>query len=314
MKAAILQPNANAPVYATSPEVQAQPGETVVSVLASAVSTVTRARAAGTHYSTSAPTAPLIPGMDGVGRTPDGQLVYFMSENGALAEQVAVPAQRLIALPAQADTTRIAASMNPAMASWMALTTRLDQSIEGASVLILGATGQAGRAAIQISRHFGAQSILAAGRNADVLATLPALGATQTLQLETPVSDEVQETLSQVDVVLDFLWGTPAQTLMSTLLTHRASHAPLTWLEIGSIAGQTLALPAVALRSRDFTVRGSGIGSVGLRDYLKELPRLAAYLTSGEFLPGEVNVQPLNDVQATWQDTTHGRLVYLPEK
>ncbi|MFD1429256.1 quinone oxidoreductase family protein [Lacticaseibacillus mingshuiensis] len=227
MKAAILQPNVSVPVYSTSPDVQAQPGETVVSVLASAVSTVTRARAARTHYSTSAPTAPLIPGMDGVGRTPDGQLVYFMSENGALAEQVAVPAQRLIALPAQADPTRIAASMNPAMASWMALTTRLGQSIEGASVLILGATGQAGRAAIQICRHLGAKIVIAAGRNADVLATLPALGATQTLQLETPISDAVCEALGNVDVVLDFVWGTPAQTLMSTLLTHRPSHAPV---------------------------------------------------------------------------------------
>ena len=52
------------------------PDETLADVLAVGLHPRVRSGAAGRHY-TSTGTLPMIPGIDGVGRLPDGGLVYF---------------------------------------------------------------------------------------------------------------------------------------------------------------------------------------------------------------------------------------------
>ena len=66
--------------------------------------------------------------------------------------------------------------MNPAMSSWVALRRRIDLR-RGQGVLVLGATGNAGRMAIQVAKRFGAGRVVAAGRDTGRLAGLHALGA-----------------------------------------------------------------------------------------------------------------------------------------
>lgn len=76
MKAAIVRVFGRPPHYGDFAEPTPQPGETTVAVTATAVSQLVRSRASGAHY--SADTAlPFVPGVDGVGRTPDGRRVYF---------------------------------------------------------------------------------------------------------------------------------------------------------------------------------------------------------------------------------------------
>ncbi len=52
--------------------------EILVDVVAAGLHTRVRSQANGSHY-TSTDELPLIPGIDGVGRLPDGQLVYFVA-------------------------------------------------------------------------------------------------------------------------------------------------------------------------------------------------------------------------------------------
>jgi hypothetical protein len=48
---------------------------------------------------------------------------------------------------------------------------------------------------------------------------------------------------------------------MLTVVTGRADHTkPLTWIEIGSVAGPTAAIPAAALRAGRLQIVGSGQG------------------------------------------------------
>jgi Zn-dependent alcohol dehydrogenase len=56
--------------------------------------------------------------------------------------------------------------MNPAMSSWVALRRRIDFR-RGQSVLVLGATGNAGRMAIQVAKRFGAGRVVAADATRD---------------------------------------------------------------------------------------------------------------------------------------------------
>ncbi|HXY42568.1 MAG TPA: hypothetical protein VEH29_00110 [Acidimicrobiales bacterium] len=63
--------------------------EILVDVLAVGLHPRVRTGAAGVNY-TSTGTLPMIPGIDGVGRRPDGKLIYFVAENdviGTMAEK-----------------------------------------------------------------------------------------------------------------------------------------------------------------------------------------------------------------------------------
>jgi NADPH:quinone reductase-like Zn-dependent oxidoreductase len=86
---------------------------------------------------------------------------------------------RSVVLPKGIDPVQVAAAMNPAMSAWVALRRRIDFQ-RRQRLLILGATGNAGRMAIQVAKRFGAAQVIAAGRDTTRLAELHALGADET--------------------------------------------------------------------------------------------------------------------------------------
>lgn len=158
--------------------------EALVDVLAAGLHLRVRAQANGSHY-TSTDELPLIPGIDGVGRLPDGKLVYFVATDtalGSFADQTLIDLRRAVPLPGDADPVLIAAAMNPAMSSWVTLRRRV-QAKPGFKVLILGATGNSGQMAMQIAKLMGASQIIAAGRNPERLRSLTQYGADVVISL-----------------------------------------------------------------------------------------------------------------------------------
>jgi NADPH:quinone reductase-like Zn-dependent oxidoreductase len=292
--------------------------ETVVDVLAAGLHPRVRSQADGSHY-TSTGELPLVPGVDGVARLPDGGLVYFILPDttmGAIAERTVIDRRRSIVLPDDIDPVLIAAAMNPAMSSWVGLRQRTDFR-PGQSILVLGATGNAGQLAIQIGKHFGASRVVGAGRNQELLDSLPALGADATVSLSGDPADAGQrlaEAAAEVDLVIDYLWGTPAERAMTALLAGRSDRSrSLTWLQIGAIAGPTIVLPSVALRSANLRVLGSGQGSVTAAGILAELPQLVREVANGTFAINPVAV-PLAAVEQAWTAPTRPgqRVVIVP--
>ena len=75
MKAAIVPQAGRAPVYGDLKEPAPVAGESLIAVTAAALSPVVRARASGTHYSSTGG-FPFGVGIDGVGRFDDGSRVY----------------------------------------------------------------------------------------------------------------------------------------------------------------------------------------------------------------------------------------------
>jgi NADPH:quinone reductase-like Zn-dependent oxidoreductase len=156
----------------------------------------------------------MVPGTDAVGRRADGRLVYFVADDsaaGTMAERGVLDPRRAVELPDDADPIATAAAMNPGMSSWVGLRRRAELA-PGESVLVLGATGNAGRMAVQIAKLLGAGEVVAAGRNAEILATLPGLGADRVVSLEggEEAIAALAEAAAEVDVVIDYLWGKPA--------------------------------------------------------------------------------------------------------
>jgi NADPH:quinone reductase-like Zn-dependent oxidoreductase len=297
MYAAVVTSFGTPPTYQEFPAPAPRtPHEVLVDVIAAGLHPRVRSQADGSHY-TSSGELPLVPGIDGVGRAPDGTLRYFVLPDttmGAMAEQTLVDLRRSIVLPPDADPVPIAAAMNPAMSAWVALRRRISFT-PGQSVLVLGATGNAGRLAVQVAEHLGAGQVTGAGRRRT--------GSTVAL-------DDLGQAACDADVVLDYLWGAPAAEAMRAVVTGRTDRdRPLTWIQIGSVAGPTADIPSAALRAARLQIVGSGQGSVPTADILAELPALAAEITSGTFTL-DARTVPLSDVETAWKDTsTPHRLV-----
>src|SRR6202050_3061011 len=167
MKAAIVLGAGQTPMYRDFSEPLPSSGESRVTVAAAALSQVVKSRASGAHYSSSGQ-FPFVVGIDGVGRLDDGTRVYFVlprAPYGSMAEQTVVPAAQCLPLPDGLDEATAAAIANPGMSSWAAFKERA-QLKAGETVLVNGATGTAGRLAVQIAKHLGARKVIATGRNA----------------------------------------------------------------------------------------------------------------------------------------------------
>ena len=292
--------------------------EAVVDVLAVGLHPRVRSQAAGSHY-TSTDELPLIPGVDGVGRLSDGQLVYFIlpdTQLGSMAEKVVIDRRRSVLLPADSDPILVAAGMNPGMSSWVALRRRIDFQ-PGQSVLVLGATGNAGQMAIQVAKYLGAGHVVAAGRDDTRLAGLQAVGADQVVSLAgspEEVAGRLEQSAAEVDVVIDYLWGKPTQDALPPILQGRSDPSrALSWIQIGSVAGPTIQLPSAALRSANLRLLGSGQGSVTTAGIAEELAPLARQICAGAFT---IDAQPvaLNEIERVWAEPSSGarRLVVIP--
>jgi NADPH:quinone reductase-like Zn-dependent oxidoreductase len=318
MKAAIVKAPGEGPIYADFEKPAACAGHRLVEVTASALSHVARARASGTHYS-SAATFPFVAGVDGTGRLEDGQRVYFFKPEapfGSLAEFSIARESNCAVLPDALDDVTAAAIAIPGMSSWAALVER-GGLVAGETVLINGATGTSGRLAVQIAKHLGAGKIIATGRREAALESMKLAGADVTISLEQEkdVLNGAFESqfAAGVDVVLDYLWGTSARALLISAAKASPDDHPVRFVQIGSISGADIQLPAAVLRSAAITLSGSGIGSVPLPRLLHAMQEvLNAAVPAG--LQTETEVVPLVDIGKHWGNADSSRrTVFVPK-
>lgn len=317
MKAAVITQPGGTPAFMDFADPVAQAGEELIAVTAAALSHVTKSRAASSHY-TSPGSLPVVVGIDGVGRTQDGRRVYFVMPEepyGGMAEKVAVRTKQCIPLPADLDDVTAAAIAIPGMSSWAALKERA-HLIAGENVLVNGATGASGRLAVQIAKHLGAKRVIATGRNVKALETLTGIGADATVPLaQSPEALEAafmeQFGGEGVDVVLDYLWGPSAETLIVAAAKAGKDGVPIRFVQIGAVSGGNITLPSAALRSSALVLMGSGIGSISFQALAGAISGvLNAALPSN--LKIETKPVPLRDVEAAWKkDSGASRVVFI---
>jgi len=315
MKAAIVLDAGRVPVFGDFKAPVPSADEKLVSVSAAAISQVVKSRASGKHYS-SGNQFPFIVGIDGVGRLDDGRRVYFVLPNapyGSMAELAAVRSAQCVELPEELDDVTAAAIANPGMSSWAAYQERAKLR-SGETVLINGATGTSGRLAVQIARYLGASKVIATGRNADSLKDLEGLGADVTIPLvqdKSVLEDAFKEQFaSGVDVVIDYLWGESAQSLLIAAAKAGKDAVPIRYVQVGSISGAEISLPSAVLRSSAITLMGSGIGSIALDRIINATAELLRATVPGNFKIAFKTV-PLSDVENAWPlDDSNRRTVF----
>jgi len=319
MNAAIVESYEKPPRYGTFQDPVPGDGEVPVKVTAAGLHPIVRALARGAHYGSSG-MLPMIPGVDGVGRLKDGSRVFFGGARppyGTFAELAMVRPGMCFAIPDGLEDATVAAMMNPGMSGWGALEHRA-QFVAGESVLILGATGSAGQMAVQIAKRMGARRVVAAGRDAAALEETKKLGADATISLmqdQEALTAALHEELAggKTDVVLDYVWGAPAEATLAALLQRGLDHdaSRIRYIQIGSMAGPTITLKAEILRSSGLEMLGSGFGSVPMKKIFESLHKLLAEATRRPFSI-KVKTAPLRDVERLWNAKEDARLVFVP--
>jgi hypothetical protein len=105
MKAVIVKAAGQLPVYGDFDSPVTLAGHRLINVNASSLSQITRAKASGSHYSSTG-IFPFVAGLDGTGHLEDGQRVYFFGPKapfGAMAERTLVPETNCVPLPDALD-------------------------------------------------------------------------------------------------------------------------------------------------------------------------------------------------------------------
>lgn len=222
------------------------------------------------------PDPPYVPGMEFSGeiieKAPDviswaiGDRIIAGGKEGAFAEQAVMPATSLTALPATFSYDEGACWRAGAQTAWHALHDKA-QLAAGESVLILGASGGVGMAAVMLARHIGA-FVIATGSTLEKRAAILAAGADQVLD---PAADDLADQVKAltsgkgVDVVYDPVGGD---------LSMKATRS-IAWggrfLIVGFASGIIPQFPANHAMIKGYSLIGLRAGESSRRD-----PQLAA--------------------------------------
>jgi NADPH2:quinone reductase len=177
----------------------------------------------------------------------------------------------------------------------------------------------AGQLAVQIAKRRGARRVIGAGRNPEALESLKALGADAVISLDQENDALVAAFRGEfggagVDVVLDYLWGKPAEAVLQSIAQRglRTAAPRVRYVQIGNMAGATIGLSAAVLRSSGLELLGSGFGSASLDQILAAVAEFFQAAASKSF-QFRVKAAPLKDVEALWNAPERGsRLVFQP--
>ncbi len=320
MKAAVIDKFGATPQYREFADPVPGDDEILVEVKAVVLENFERVVAGGEHYSSKQmyPGFPAIIGHRGIGMTPDGQLVSFgilQSPYGAFAEKVAV--KNVIPIPDGISAAMAAAIPPSALTSFLPLKHSAEIR-EGETVLINGATGVSGKMAIQIAKLLGAGRVIGTGRNETSLKLLQSLGADAVIDLkqsdeELLAAFERDKGEAGYDIVIDFLWGHPAEVLLKSFVPKdmRMPTKRIRYIPIGAKAGAGAFITGEMLRTSGLVL--SGLGKVTQEEIATGSNQVWKWIKEGKLHMDIENVR-LFDIVKAWErnDLAGKRLVIIP--
>jgi len=271
------------------------------------------------------PQLPFTPGVElagivketgsGVTHVKPGDAVVANVEFGAFAEQCVVPEARLVPLPRGVDFAAAAGFTVAYGTAWHALKDR-GQLKAGETLLVLGAAGGVGLAAVELGAAMGAR-VIAAASSAAKLAVCRAHGAAETIDYATEDLRERVRALAGekgVDVVYDPVGGALSEPALRSVGWRGR------FLVIGFAGGEIPRLPANLP-----LLKGSAIVGVYWGEWLRrepeasrrEMAELAGWLADGRVKPHVSARYPLartaDALVALAQRTVTGKVVIEPE-
>ena len=249
-----------------------------------------------------------------------GDRVLTMAEQGGYGEFVAVPEIQCHRLPASMSFVDAAAMALVYDTSWFALRDRARYQA-GDTVLVLGATGGVGLAAVQLAKAMGAR-VLAGVSSWDKADIVRAAGADHVIELSrSPLYETLRQQVYEVtanrgvDIILDPLGADIFDAAIRALAWRGRM------VVIGFAAGRIPTIKANYLLVKNIEVSGLQVS-----DYRKRMPgQMAACFTeifalyeAGKIKPAPTTVLPMTETAAALVDIrdrrARGRIVLTQGK
>ena len=289
------------------------PGQALVAVAAAGVNFVDALFVAGTYQIKVPP--PFTPGSELAGTVlavgedvttvAVGDRVLSSLGLGAWTTHAVISTAALTPVPDELDLARAAALVQSYCTAWFALTHRTTVS-PSESVLVLGAAGGVGLAAIDVAKALGA-TVIAAASSPQKLADATAMGADATIAYE----DEDLKTRARelsgggVDIVIDPVGGIHTEAAL------RALGIGGRLLVIGFAAGSIAKIPANQVLLNNRSVVGIDWGAWAMRNGPEQAALLAEVLAAvadGRLHPSAPTERPLAEAGAVLSDLLERRL------
>ena len=320
MQAAVISRHGGPPEHRPHPAPRRGPGQALIRVTAAPVNPLDLLCASGTSYF-GAPALPYAPGVQGVGTIaesgvlPAGQRVWFSCDagmrpgDGAMAELCVAEDAAVLPLPDGVDDDLVAALGLSAIAAWMALTWRGGLQ-PGEHVLVLGASGTVGQVGVQAARLLGAGRVTAACRDPRGRARAAELGADAVADLGAYDLDAAlaEAAGGQVDLVLDPVWGRPAEAALR-ILSPRGR-----LVNLGSSAAAQASVGSATLRGGTLSLLGYTNNALSPEQKARALDEILAHAAAGR-LTTDRETLPLAQAAEGWSRcgrAPHQRAVLIP--
>lgn len=270
------------------------------------------------------PTPPFSPGGEvagvvsaigsGVTTVAVGDRVAATMLHGAYAEKVVVPEQVVVPLPANVSFEIGAATLLTYATTIHALQDRAKLQA-GETLLVLGAAGGVGIAAVELGVLMGAR-VIAAASTADKLAFCKSHGAHEAIDYSTEDLKERVKALAPagVDVIYDPVGGSLAEPALRSIGWQGR------YLVVGFAAGEIPKIPLNLALLMERAILGVFWGAAVRRDlpgHLANMKQLAQWFAEGKVKPVVSERVALADASAAIQRLAGrqamGKLVVLPE-
>jgi NADPH2:quinone reductase len=298
------------------PEIEPRSGQVLVTVKAAGVNPTDTYTRSG---SSRLPTLPYTPGVDGAGTVksvgenvslPIGMRVYISGTlTGSYAEQALCEEFDIHPLPEKLSFSQGAAINIPYATSYRALFQRA-HALAGETVLVHGATGGVGIAALQIARAAG-MKVIGTGGSARGMELSLSQGANQVFDHRLPDHlDHVLEATEGrgVDIVLEMLANVNLGMDLKVL-------APGGRVVVIGSRGRVEIDPRDTM-VRDASILGMLLWNTPRQDKASIHSALAAGLENGTLRPVVGEEMPLSDAprahHAVMQPGSHGKIVLVP--
>jgi len=164
-------------------------------------------------------TLPLVPGVEVVGRTPEGRRVVSLVNEGGYAERVLAPDELSFEVPSEVEDAQALALVVQGLTAWHLLRT-CARLAKDETVVVHAAAGGVGSLAVQLAKRWGAGRVIVTASSEDKRATALGLGADVALDSSAEdLAQRLQEANDGhgVDVVLEMAGGPVFDESMAAL-------------------------------------------------------------------------------------------------
>ena len=313
MKAALIREIGAIAAPADVDAPQRDQGRALIEIHAVPLNPIDIALATGKHY-LGPPKTPYVPGSEGVGVVVEGESlepgtrVYVSDDglggrgrDGTLAERATVAEEEALVLPDEVSDELAGACGTAGLAGWLPVVWRASTG-PGDRVLVLGATGTVGLAAVQAARLKGAERIVAAGRRPEGLEAAKEAGADAVVRLDEKDLASALEEAAGGDgptVVIDPLWGDP-------LVAATEAAAPgARIVQIGQSAGLDATLASGVVRGKQLEIYGYSNFVVPAETRRAAYAELVSHAARGE-IRFPIETYPLERVSEAWERQAGG--------